>query len=384
MKSIIMILLICLTVFSCPIVGGWETTNPGDIGLDSAYLDNLKSFIEDNCSSVNTLIIKDGYIALEHSPSGPDSITNILSATKSVTATLIGIAIQQGFIGDVDDLMVDYFVDWQFSNNDEWKRSISIKNLLTMTAGFDYNEHNSSYTTPGNSWYEMSNSPDMVQYMLDLPIVYEPGSHWEYSTGTSNLLGAIIEQSSGMALEIFAQTYLFDPLDIDYLTWWRDRNGIHSGTGFSVSTRALASISYLYLNQGKLGELQLLPESYVEAVLSNKISVNEYYSTQFNGYYGYSYQWWNFEASGIYFMWGSNGELMHTRSYVIPEYNIIAVFSGYTDMDYSEFLINEYLLPAIGNVSNTADTHWNFVLLFTIVSVVKLRRKYWNKNNKYI
>ncbi len=385
----LMSLLIIIIFVSIPIsssaywpTDNWLESDPEIENMDPEMIQEASDYLSENAPSLNALIIRNGYIVMESSPLGPDSLTNILSATKSFTATLIGIAIHEGFIEGLDQKMLDFFPDRTILNIDTNKESITLEHLLTMTAGFDYNEHNCSYLDPENSYYKMSHSADMIQYMLDLPIVFEPGTNWEYSTGTSNLLGSIIEETSGMDLEDFADQYLFDVIGIESSYWSRAFNGVHTGTGLSLSTRSLASLAYLYLNKGSWDGEELLSEEWVDAVLSSKIN-NQGHSEIFDTDYGYSYQWWNMAEEGIYFAWGSDGVSLNTRIYIIPSLELIAVFSGYTTIEPSEYVLFNYILPSITDQTEEQGTN-NTLYILLAIPVVLLLIYTARKRNKNI
>jgi CubicO group peptidase (beta-lactamase class C family) len=218
-----------------------------------------------------------------------------------------------------------------------------------MTAGFDYDEHNSSYYSPYNSYYKMVQSGDMLQYMLDLKMVFEPGTKWVYCTGCSNLLGAIIEQVSGLTLEEFAENYLFDLIGIKEAYWERMTNGISTGTGLSMSIRNMGRLAYLYLNHGIWDKREILPLNWSQEIATPKVENVEY--SEFSQT-GYSYQWWTFYDKGIYFAWGSDGDQMLTRIMVIPHENLIAVITGYGSPDPSEYIIARFILPSLNPSSD--------------------------------
>lgn len=375
-SKIIPLMLIALVSSNCLLTlaywptSGWTTSEPEEQSMDAALLQNASDYLNANHPFYNTLIVRNGYIVMEQSNSGENATTNILSATKSITATLVGVAIQQGFIDSTNQTMISFFPGRAMQHMDSRKESITLEHLLTMTGGFDYKEHNCSYSSPENSWYKMTHNSDMIQYMLDLPVVEEPGTHWEYSTGTSNLLGAIIEQASGMTLEEFASLYLFEKIGVTSVSWWRTYNGIHAGTGLTVSTRSLASIAYLYMNRGNWDGEQIFPQEWVDNVLSTRVR-NLGQSEHLVGDLGYSYQWWNLEEAGLYFAWGSNGYNLHTRVYLMPSESLIAVFSGSTLIDESEFIMAHYILPSLG-VHQPGPSPYYLLLVLPLLAMIPL------------
>ena len=142
----------------------------------------------------------------------------INSCTKSVTSCLIGIAHEQELIPDLNESIASYFPT-VLNDSDERKQLITIDDLLTMTAGFD--------------WPQMIHSSNWVKYVLERPLLNEPGEVMNYNSGCSHLLLAILQKAAGLSAYDFAVHHLFTPLDFDDFIWHKDPQGVNIG-GFGL------------------------------------------------------------------------------------------------------------------------------------------------------
>ena len=138
----------------------------------------------------------------------------IQSVTKSVTSALFGIAIDQGFIPSVDQEIIEYFPEHASLFDEARKKAITIRDLLTMTAGIKWDEDSYDYTDPLNDAANMENSEDWLDYILSKPMEYEPGQNFVYNSGITIILSHILEQTTGLSAEKFAVKYLLEPLEI--------------------------------------------------------------------------------------------------------------------------------------------------------------------------
>jgi CubicO group peptidase (beta-lactamase class C family) len=136
------------------------------------------------------------------------------SVTKSVTSSLIGIAIGRGEIAGVDVPVVDFLEDYDVLHLDDWKRSMSLKDLLTMQSGIEWDEDTVPYTDPANSCAGMEGSDDWIQFVAEQPMSHQPGTVFNYNSGASQLLSLIIKKSTGKFVDEYAEEHLFGPLGI--------------------------------------------------------------------------------------------------------------------------------------------------------------------------
>lgn len=144
---------------------------------------------------------------------GENVLHDVRSVSKSVVSACVGIAISQGLIQSIDQPVFDFFDEYKQFNN-EGREKLTIRHLLTMTSGLDWNE-TVSYLDPANSETQMDFSKDPWGFVLSLKMVAEPGASWNYNGGCSEILAAIVQKASGKNIHEFAREYLFEPLGIE-------------------------------------------------------------------------------------------------------------------------------------------------------------------------
>jgi CubicO group peptidase (beta-lactamase class C family) len=184
----------------------------------------------------------------------------------------------------------------------------------------------------------MWSSPDWVQFMLDLSMVEEPGSHFEYCNGASFLLSAILQQATGVNASEFAREHLFTPLGISDVEWESNPQGISIGySGLELRPEDIAKIGYLYLNDGVWDGERIVSSAWV------RDSTRKYTSATLQEEYGY--QWW-VDVSGIYMALGYGGQYI----IVVPEEDLVVVFvSDLVEADFyvPDQFLHRYILPSI-------------------------------------
>lgn len=235
---------------------GWRYSTPEEQGLDNDTLNAMLDVIEEEDYPIHSvLVIRNGYAVFEvypHEYYTASHLKLLHSVSKSFTSTLIGIAIEQGLIGGVNETVLSFFPEYVIANPDSRKDNMTIEDLLTMTAGLEWYEQGVPYEYgSGNSQMEMMASPDSVQYILDRPMSHTPGEHWAYSAGASILLGAIIQQVANQTTEEFAEEFLFEPLGFGSSDWLTVSGGwCNAPSGLRLTTRDIAKLGFLYLNNG--------------------------------------------------------------------------------------------------------------------------------------
>jgi CubicO group peptidase (beta-lactamase class C family) len=312
----------------------WRSSTPEEQGMDSSRLNQaLDSIHQTGLNLYSLLVIRNGYIVSENYFHGDtrDSRHEIYSCTKSFTSTLIGIAIDQGLIAGIDQPALEFFPGRTFENMDERKQALTIKNLLTMNSGLDWNEGDVAYS-------QLYRSRDWVKYMLDLPVRDRPGTQFNYCSGCSHVLSAVLQQKSGISAGRFARQNLFDPLGITGYVWDRDSQGIPiGGWGLQLTPREMAKLGYLYLHQGKWEEKQIVSAGWVDLATQKH--------TATDGNLGYGFQWWTYPRYGAYTALGRYGQTI----FVVPNLNLVIVttaqFEGGHDPIYK--LIDDYIIPAV-------------------------------------
>jgi CubicO group peptidase (beta-lactamase class C family) len=261
-----------------------------------------------------------------------DTLHESYSITKSIISALVGIALKEGCIEDLQDPILDYFPDRTFDQLDDWKQSITVEHLLTMSSGLAWDQN------------EMVWNPDWVQYTLDQPVVHQPGTTWFYSNGGPHVLSALIASACETDTQEFADQYLFGPLGIRDYRWQRSIDGYpKGGWGLAFTPRDLAKIGYLYLNEGVWDGSQILPENWVKDSSTIYFRVPDPLEP-WDLYYGYL--WW-IHGDGPYAAHGTKGQFI----YIIPEKDLVVVITG--NIPDSEFvlpqqLLRDYLIPDVG------------------------------------
>ena len=255
-------------------------------------------------------------------------VHSMQSVSKSFVSALVGIAVDQGHISTVDEPFYDFFDEYTaFNNWDANKPTITLDNVLTMQHGWQWDEWSHPFTDNRNSLgFIYNNTTDYVKALLDLPMETTPGTTFAYSTIASVALGAAVENRTGIQLENYADTYLFEPLGIESAIWdFTPVGRAHTGGGLWLSSRDMAKFGQLYLDQGVWNGQQILSPEWVAASQESKVFLGFGHSD----YYGY--QWWNktFNLSDgrsifTYSAHGNGGQFI----FVIPELNSVVVFTG--------------------------------------------------------
>lgn len=335
---------------------GWERSKPA---LEGMSLDSLSSFSNKLKSGElgyidGMLVIRNGKIVFEKEYSNNyDSLFEITntkpgkynyydpvwhpyykntelhtmqSVSKSFTAAAIGIAIKNGVIRDLDVKIMEYFVGFESSNPDPRRNEMTIRDVLTMTTGISWDELSMPYTDTSSSCVQMEASQDWVKYVLDQPMAFKPGEKWEYSSGATILLSNIIKQSTGQDLVDYVEQNLFNELGIQNYYWKHTPKGLTDAEGgLYLTPRDLAKFGYLYLNNGVWDGKPVLPDNWVQNNLSKPLDT-------IWPSFKYGHQWWLIPYGENKITMLASG-LGGQRMLVIPEFNIVAVFTGWNVYD---------------------------------------------------
>ncbi|MEF2967363.1 serine hydrolase [Paenibacillus sp. M1] len=197
----------------------------------------------------------------------PHEIAKINSCTKSVLSALIAIAMDQGLLPGPDTPAAEFFPQLA-ADPDSRKREITLRHLLTMSAGFNWTEFGGQ-----NSFPKMTRSPHWINFVLEQPLADPPGTMMEYNSGISQMLSAILAQAAGMTVARYAELHLFGPLGIESYEWERDPQGIHTG-GFGLRLRPedMLKFGQLYLQQGEWNNNRLISRERIAESVEPAIS----------------------------------------------------------------------------------------------------------------
>jgi len=238
---------------------------------------------------------------------------NLKSASKSIISALVGLALQNGLIKDVNQPIADFFPEYLGTELETTVRSITVRNLLTMQSGLA--------STSGRNYGSWVASRNWVDAALKSPMVADPGSAMIYSTGTTHLLSAIIARASGMNTKEFAQRYLADPMGFRMAYWSRDPQGIYfGGNDMEITPRQMLDIGEMYLNGGVHDGKRILSEQWVQD--SHQPHAE---SPRGEGRH-YGYGWWLRDMADLQvpLAWGYGGQFI----FVVKEYDLVIVITS--------------------------------------------------------
>ncbi len=312
----------------------WKFSNFNEANIDSLVFNSGTNILENHTTLFSFLLIRNNKIVYEKYFNGSDKnqSNNIHSASKCILSALIGIAIDKGIIDGVDQKVLDFFP--QYIPNNTLKKEITIKHLLNMTSGLDWEEDNTEYSIEIlNNW---------TKAILDLPLVNSPGTTFNYATGNTHLLSAILSKASDTSTCTFLYTNLMTKLGIVVEHWGKDPQGYFSGGyNFYITPRELAQFGLLYANNGMANSNQIIPTNWINTSRISQINVDSDY--------GYSYGWWitNILGNNVYKAWGYGGQYIC----LIPSLDIVIVSTANTNGVYNplniDSFIAEYVIPAI-------------------------------------
>jgi CubicO group peptidase (beta-lactamase class C family) len=361
--------------------GSWPVSSPEAQELDPARLDKILQEIASGAYGYvdRILLIRNGYAVLdqdfEHDyglinagrDPTPDpynyydpnwhpylhgsDLHTLQSVTKSVTAIVVGIAILRGELPDTSVPVFDYFADYEIKHFDQRKQRMTLEDLLTMRSGLEWDEWTYPVGDPRNSVTQLESSEDWIQFVLDLPMAYEPGEVFVYNSGASQLLSVVVNQATGLPIDEYAEKYLFQPMGIHDYYWkktpegWPDTEG-----GLYLKAEDLAKIGYLVLNEGTWEGRRVVAKEWVDEMTDPKVADVSPQDPGWNDAYGL--QWWLLgdQASGepkVDGALGYGGQFL----FVVPELDMIAVFYGWNIYGTRSSLVRdlfiEQILPAV-------------------------------------
>lgn len=238
---------------------------------------------------------------------------NLKSASKSVISALVGLAVQRGYIKDINQPIADFFPEYIDTELEDTVRRITVRNLLTMQSGLA--------STSGRNYGRWVASRNWVDAALKSPMLAEPGTDMIYSTGTTHVLSAIIARASGMDTKSFAQKYLADPMDFRLAYWSRDPQGIYfGGNDMEITPRQMLAIGEMYLNGGVHNGERILSEDWVRD--SHQAHAD---SPRGEGRH-YGYGWWLRDMADLQvpLAWGYGGQFI----FVVKEFDLVIVITS--------------------------------------------------------
>ncbi|MFX0091580.1 MAG: serine hydrolase domain-containing protein [Candidatus Hodarchaeota archaeon] len=381
---------------------GWRTSSPEAQNLNSTKLNAMCDNIAESDIGVDSIaIVRNGFLVYEkvfeyynYSP-----MHHLFSSTKSITSILIGIANQTGYITNLDQPVLEIFSDRNFTNMDSRKQSMTIRHLLKMESGLEWNEdpitnssvdkHDYALLSNHTNFY-FDNWPicleskavqmvllntDWVQFILDQPMRDEPGTRFEYSTGVAHLLSAIIQNKTGMKAADFAKLTLFDPLNISNYYWWTDPMGITTGGhGLWMTPLDMLKIGYLYLNNGTWNNRQIVPKEWVQEStepynLGLRLNNNDWW---------YGYLWWVDNYTNTMQTGGFGGQFI----FIKPDENLVVSITA-SEHGFEEsvsYFFYHFILTSITHPIQASPGLTGIEIIIIVVILVSLFRYNKSKN----
>ncbi|MDR1629714.1 MAG: beta-lactamase family protein [Oscillospiraceae bacterium] len=269
----------------------FEIATPESQGIDSeVILDAMQNCVDKDKMIDGLLILRHGKLVHEsyRSPYTKDAPHEMYSVTKSVLSALVGIAMQEGYIQSVDQKVIEFFPGIVLPEDAAYKKDMTVRHLLTMTSGIRGDDR----------WDEFENAEDVGEAIFLLSQKKKPGEAFKYDSIATHLLGCVVAKAVNRNLFDYAKEKLFGPLGMESVSWWADNQGNNfGGFGISMTPRDMLRFGYLYLNNGRWEDKQILSADWVAATPP---------TTDGRGAYGFLF--WNnskelpenFEANGAY------------------------------------------------------------------------------------
>jgi CubicO group peptidase (beta-lactamase class C family) len=334
----------------------WRAATPAEVGVGGPALASLVSRLRTGALGAEhaLVIVRRGYVIVDEYFAGwtADSIHTEQSVTKSVTSLVAGIAIGRGDIRGVDQPLVELLSRYApIANLDDRKRAITVRDVLTMRTGLDWNED--SY--PGSPLERLNTlQTDWLRFVVDWPMREQPGTRWQYNSGGVIALGGAIGIAGGMNTADYARTHLLRPIGITGDKWYRGFPDAlpHTGGGLLLSTRDLARVGYLVLRRGRWNTTQVVPESWITE--STRPLVTPAYRLG-GRQSSYGYLWWLYTLTGstpdastadlVIAASGAQGQWL----FIVPNHDlVVAINAGITSgSDPALDLMFATIIPAM-------------------------------------
>ena len=338
----------------------WATANPESVNLSAPYLQKMESAIRSGkfkkISSV--LIARNGKLVYENYFDGSDAsvLRDTRSATKTVTGTLLGIAIDKHLLSGVDASIMRFFPEKRpVQNPDPRKEKMTISDFLTMSSLLECNDWNQFSRGNEERMYLIE---DYIKFTLDLPIKGFPawetkpedlpfGRSFSYCTAGVAMLGGVLERATKMSVQAFAAVNLFTPLGIRQVEWQITPTGLAmTGGGLRLRSRDLLKLGQLYINNGIWNGRRIISENWLKESTKPQVQIDD--ETQ------YGYLWWiKSFASGedeyfAFYMSGNGGNKMA----VFRDLNMAVVITStnYNTRgmhEQTDKILTEYILASL-------------------------------------
>lgn len=324
----------------------WPTSSPEEQGLDSSIL-SMAVVSARRAGFVDCLlVVRNGHLVTEEYFNGYDRNTphNVKSVSKSFLSAMVGIALQQGRFDSLDQKIAPFFSEELTDDVDPRVRSITLRHLLTMRAGFDTDE---------NVYSTLYSSPNWIRATLHLDLIDSPGDAFHYNTFSTHLLATALARAANMTALEFGDLHLFRPLKIHCRQWQRDSQGNYfGGNNMYFTPRDAARFGLLCLNGGSMEGRQILPEGWVRDCIVNSAGGDWTWGEMHD--LGYGRLWWtgSLGRHSFYTALGHGGQYV----LVFPEIQLIVVTNSESEIGWDRAdeqeravasLVKDFVLTAL-------------------------------------
>ncbi len=315
-------------------------STPSKENMDSLALINIydQVYSDDDLWSLRSLLIfRNGHLVSEAYLKDENDITNrhiIWSCTKQVIGILTGIAIEQGYFNSLDDPISDYFTSELDDHQD--KANITIRNLITMQSGIDYNNDGAGGETDKLLRQIPENSVDFV---LSRPMNAEPGTIFYYNDGNPHLLSALIQKTTKQTTDHWGDEEFFSKIGFNNYNWVRYKDGVTLG-GFGIETtpRELAKIALCLADSGRWNGEQIVSTDWINEMTSKQVTVDEDYD--------FGYYWWINRDRNIYHMWGHGGQF----AFIVPSKDLVVIMTSIPNTQGDYQIHADEALPIVDKI----------------------------------
>ena len=279
----------------------------------------------------------------------PDVPHDLRSVSKSVVGLAYGIALAAGQVPPPEAKLYEQFPDYADLARQPGRDRLTIHHVLSMTLGFDWDELTIPYSDPRNAEIEMEAAPDRYRYILERPIVDEPGVKWTYCGGATALLGRLIEKGTGEGLLAYCRRVLFQPLEVGPAVWAMGTDAeFRAASGLRLQPRDLLKIGQLVLAGGAWDGRQVVPRDWLRRAIAPAVALPDGRRYGYHWYLGAS----AVGASGRRQPWVGGIGWGGQRLYVFPALDLVVAQccgnydkSGTEQRRISDAIIGEIVLP---------------------------------------
>jgi CubicO group peptidase (beta-lactamase class C family) len=329
-------------------IEGLVPADPAEVAMDGNLLraaaERLDSERHHGIDSM--LVVRRGRLVSEHYWNGYDAATlhDLRSVTKSITALLVGIALERGLLGDLHDPAMPYLAAAYPGLRADDDPPITLEDLLTMRSGLACDDRDRR--SPGHE-DRMVRARDWTRFFLTLPRTHKPGERTQYCTGGVVTLGRIVAEAAGRTIPDFADEHLFAPLGIHAHAWRHFDRGRQTDTGghLHLRPRAMAKLGQLVLQRGVWDQGDIVSGAWIDAMTAVQTRMDADQQP-------YGYLWWRVQAKlraqtiDLIYASGNGGQYI----FIAPSLDLVAVFTGsnYNDPAAGRpfAILGEYILPA--------------------------------------